>query len=96
MKNKIPEFITMSNGIGKEWHDKYQTDTYKDYLTVNYAKAKIPRYYDKQMEKKEPERLEKIKEKRIEVAKQTTKTKQKLKSEAIIKKRQIKLLDRNI
>ena len=78
-KNKISEFITMSNGIGKEWHDKYKTDTHKDYVTVSYAKHKIPRYYDKQMERKDPERLEKIKEKRIEAAKANVKTKQKLK-----------------
>jgi hypothetical protein len=42
------------------------------------------------MEQKDPERLEEIKEKRIQAAKQNVKTKQKLKSEAIIKQNQIK------
>ena len=96
MKGKIEEFITMSNGIGKEWHDKHKQDTHKDYITVNYAKHKVPRYYDKQMEKKDPERLDKIKEKRIKAAQENEKTPQKLKQEATIKQNQIKQLERNI
>ena len=96
MQNKIPEFITMSNGIGKQWHEQYGKDTHKDYITVNYAKHKVPRYYDTLLDKKDPELLKQIKEKRIEVAKATEKEPQKLKQEATIKKRQIKQLKREL
>ena len=96
MAGKIPEFITMSNGIGKEWHDKYEKDTHKDYVHVNYAKHKIPRYYDKLMDTKDPDRLEAIKEKRIIAAQENVKTRAQLKSEDIIMKNNIKRLDRNI
>jgi hypothetical protein len=64
MKGKIPEFISMSPGIGKAWYEKYKNDTEKDYVTVNYALHKIPGYYDKLKEKEDPELLAKIKEKR--------------------------------
>jgi hypothetical protein len=96
MKGKIPEYITMSNGIGKQWHDKYKKDTHKDYVHVNYAKHKIPRYYDKLMDYKDPSRLEAIKEKRIEAAKELVKTKQKLKQEDTIMRNSVKRLDRNL
>ena len=59
------EFNMMSQGIGKEWWQKYKSDTYKDYLNVDYNKVRVPRYYDKQLELEEPERLEEIKEKRV-------------------------------
>ena len=42
-----PEFIGMSQGIGKTWHTLFKTDTEKDYITTNGYKHKIPRYYDK-------------------------------------------------
>jgi hypothetical protein len=64
MQGKEPEYITMSQGIGKQWYEKFKADTYKDYVNVNFKKAKIPRYYDKQLEKEQPEKLEEIKEKR--------------------------------
>lgn len=62
------EFVTMSQGIGKDWWNKYYMDTHKDYLNINGHKNKVPRYYDKQMEKKNPEKLAKIKEKRMSTA----------------------------
>lgn len=96
MKGKIPEFITMSNGIGKNWHEKYKTDTEKDYITVNYAKHKVPKYYDKQLEKTDPELLNKIKARRIKAAKENIKSEQKLKQEATIKKLHIKQLNRTL
>jgi hypothetical protein len=96
MQNKIPEYITMSNGIGKEWHKRHITDTHKDYITVNYMKAKIPRYYDKLMEEKDPERLEAIKEKRIAVAKELERSDQENKQAATIKENQIKRLNRSL
>jgi len=96
MKNKIPEFITMSQGIGKNWHKKFAKDTHKDYITVNYGKHKVPRYYDKLMEKEDPQRLQAIKNKRILAAIQNEKTPQKLKQEATIKRNHVKQLNRNL
>lgn len=65
-----PEFIIMSKGIGLDWWNKYKTDTDKDYLSIDYdKKVKVPRYYDKQREKVDPESLEQIKQKREEEAK---------------------------
>lgn len=68
MENKIPEFIRMSQGIGKSWYQKYKFDTYKDYVHVSKQKHKIPRYYDKLLEKEDPQKLERIKEARKEKA----------------------------
>ena len=96
MKGKIPEFITMSNGIGRDWHDRYKKDTHKDYVHVNYAKHKIPRYYDKLMDIKDPVRLEAIKEKRVIAAKENVKTKQKLKQEDTIMRNNVSRLNRNL
>ena len=92
MRNKIPEFITMSQGIGRKWHDKFKSDTHKDYITVNNHKAKIPKYYDKLLERKDPERLEQIKEARVAKAKelQKDKTKSILNSKDVIMKKRIK------
>jgi hypothetical protein len=96
MQGKIEEFITMSNGIGKDWYAKYKKDTDKDFVIVNYAKHKIPRYYDKLLEKLDPEELEIKKEKRVERARELVKTDQKLSQEAIIAKNNFKKLNRRL
>jgi hypothetical protein len=96
MQHKIPEFITMSNGIGKEWHDKHEQDTHKDYVIVNYAKHKVPRYYDKLLEEKKPLLLEEIKSKRVEAAKETKRTDQENRSKDVIAKQNLKKLKRKL
>lgn len=98
MLGKIPEFLSMSPGIGKAWWQKYKTDTHKDYVTVNYALHKIPAYYDKLMEKKEPDRHKQIKEKRKIAAKEIENTLDKPgdKSRDIILKNHLKKLKRRI
>jgi hypothetical protein len=98
MQGKEPEFLRYSKGIGLEWWKKHHTDTDKDYVHVNYAKHKIPRYYDKKREQKDPESLERIKLKRKEKAKEiANKTEaSELKSRDIIKQRQIKQLERKL
>jgi hypothetical protein len=66
-----PEYTTMSRrpGIGKEWFDKYKGDLFpKDFVTVDGKKVRIPRYYDKLLEAKNPWEMEEIKEKREEKA----------------------------
>jgi hypothetical protein len=98
MQGKIPEFIMMSKGIGEKWLEKYHTDTDKDYVTVNYVKHKVPRYYDKKREERDPESLERIKIKRKEKAKEIKEKTDasELISRDTIKKRQIKQLKRTL
>ena len=98
MKDKIPEFITMSPGLGKGWHEKFKSDTHKDYITVNYHKSKVPKYYDKLLEKENPELLEKIKVKRIEKAKEIQKdeTPQMRKSKDTILKKRLSTIQRTL
>lgn len=74
---KIPEYISMStqNGIGKQWFEKYKDDLYNyDKATIQTRNGivdlKVPRYYDRLLEKEDPERLKEIKAKRVEYAKQ--------------------------
>ncbi|ADR80651.1 putative replication initiation protein [uncultured Microviridae] len=68
-----PEYATMSRkpGIGKEWYEKYKKDMYPSNQTPSVGggvKNGIPRFYDKLMEKEDPEQLEIVKEKRKEFA----------------------------
>lgn len=63
----IPEFTTMSRrpGIGRDWYEKYRGDVYpSDFLIVNNAKVRPPKYYDNQYED-----IENIKRKRVAEAK---------------------------
>ena len=97
-KHNLPsEFIGMSQGIGKTWHDIFKTDTDKDYITQNGYKHKIPRYYDKQREKTDPESLEKLKEERQRKAleNESENTKSRLVQKATIKEVQNKMLKRS-
>lgn len=64
---KNPEFALISKGIGKTWFEKYESDCYpKDFVTVNGKKQKPPRYYEYLLEKKNPEKLKRIKREREE------------------------------
>jgi hypothetical protein len=98
MKGKKPEFIRMSNGIGKNWYQKYKADTYKDYIHVNKAKHKIPRYYDKQLEKENIELYDYIKLKRKNKAIELESNINKPTNEQrdTVKKQKLKLLTRSI
>jgi hypothetical protein len=97
MDGKHQEFIRMSKGIGKEWLKKYRTDTYKDYVYVNRKKHKIPRYYDKENEKVDPERLEATKEKRKKAAIESkNKPRPSNESRDLVKRNKLKLLKRKI
>jgi len=56
-----PEYSHMSNGIGKEFMYKYQSDLYpSDFAIYKNRKIKLPRYYDELYDKKS-ENLEAIK-----------------------------------
>jgi hypothetical protein len=62
-----PEYSTMSNGIGKDWIQKYQSDVFpSDEMPVSGHGVikKVPKYYENQLEKTDPVMLEEIKERR--------------------------------
>lgn len=66
-QGKKPEYITMSRrpGIGKGWYEKYKTDCYpSDFLVHREKKIKPPKFYDKLLDKEDPQQLEKLKESR--------------------------------
>lgn len=66
-----PEFSQGSNrpGIGKSWFDKYYTDWYPDdEVVVAGFKQKPPKYYDKLLERINPEMFASVKASRIEKA----------------------------
>ena len=66
--HKKPEYITMSRrpGIAHEWYKKYSTDCDKDFITLNGKRFKVPKYYDKQLEKTRPYEFDEIKQKRLD------------------------------
>ena len=89
----------MSKGIGLDWWNKYRTDTDKDYVTVNFnQKTKIPRYYDKQRERMDPDSLARIKAGREQKAKelQATDTRKRKLARNTVKEAQAKMLKRGI
>lgn len=62
-----PEYINMSlkPGIGAGFYEKFKTDLYpSDYAVVKGKKLPVPKYYDRQLEKSDPELLEKLKARR--------------------------------
>lgn len=75
-QGKEPEFALMSRrpGIGHDWLQKYTSDVYpKDYFTIKGVRHRPSRYYDTLLEKKSPKKMEKIRNKRCDKAKQTDK-----------------------
>jgi hypothetical protein len=66
--SRKPEYATMSNGIGFEWIQKYVDEVYAhDEVIVNGHSVKPPRYYDKYLEKVDPEKFEEVKSARNRV-----------------------------
>jgi len=69
---RIPEYTTMSlkPGIGAGWMQKYHADVYpKDEIIMREKKLKPPKYYDKIFDQYDPQQFNKIKQKRIALAK---------------------------
>jgi hypothetical protein len=70
--DRIPEYTTMSlkPGIGAGWLQKFQSDVYpKDEIIMREKKLKPPKYYDKIFDQYDPLQFNKIKQKRIALAK---------------------------
>lgn len=62
-----PEYITMSRrpGLGKAWIDKFMSDVYPhDHVITDGQKSRPPKFYDRELEKRDPALLAKLKIKR--------------------------------
>jgi hypothetical protein len=62
-----PEYVTMSRrpGIAADWYKRFKSDAYpSDFLIVRGAKVTPPKFYDRLLEKENPELYEKIKKRR--------------------------------
>lgn len=52
-----PEYVTMSNGIGREWYERYRSDFHpRDHAPVpgRAPIGKVPRYYDELLKRTDP------------------------------------------
>lgn len=70
--DRKPEYLqpsrggrTGKGGLGREWIDKYQQEVWPDdYVVVNNAKMRPPRFYEKILEVDDPALFEKVKRQR--------------------------------
>lgn len=100
-QGKHPEYITMSRrpGIGKNWIDKFSDEVYKkDTLVYGLGRlTKPPRYYDKQLEQRDPEMLREIvNERNRRDASSDYRSEYRLKSREKLSEARIKMLEREI
>lgn len=59
---RLPEYCTMSKSIGLDWYKKYHSDLYPDdFVVINGSKQSVPKYYDLQLDKTDPEQLKTLK-----------------------------------
>ena len=101
IKKLVPEYATMSNGVGREWYEKYKDDLWpSDEMPVpgHGVVKKVPRYYEEILKTEDEEMLEAIKEKRLAYRDENAGeyTSQRLESRYKVKKAQTKLLSRTI
>ncbi len=71
-----PEFARMSlrPAVGKRWIEKWWDDVYpRDFVVIDGVEAKPPRYYDKWMDKNQPDLMEQVRLKRLDEAIEKTK-----------------------
>lgn len=65
--NRVPEFITMSRrpGIGSKYFDEFKDDCYpSDEVVIDGKRMPVPKFYDRCLEKADPELFAQIKQKR--------------------------------
>ena len=108
-EDRKPEYITMSNrpGIGSKWFDKFGTDVYgsfdistsgRDEVVFNHRKVKPPPYYDRLLERINPDKLQAIKAERVRKAelKKLDYTDECLNVKSVLKKQIIQRLKREL
>lgn len=64
-----PEYATMSNGIGREWYEKYKSDCFpSDEVPVpgHGVFPKVPRYYEEIYKAEDPDGHERMKARRLD------------------------------
>lgn len=64
----VPEYIAMSRrpGVGKKWFDRFHGDLYKDFVTLDGKEYQLPKYYEVELERLDPERWNKMRSARKE------------------------------
>jgi hypothetical protein len=93
-----PEFCLMSRrpGIGRDWLEKFKTDTDKDFLTMRGKKMKLPKYYDNVLEAENEIEMQERKLKRKSKIIKSENTLVRLAVKEKVKKAQISQLTRNL
>ena len=97
--SKAFEYTQMSKGIGKPFYDAYRSDLYPhDYVVIDGKQFRIPRYYDKLLERDDPKLLETLKRKRVQRAatKEHDHTPERLRDRETVKKAQVHKLKRQL
>lgn len=70
-QGRSPEFLLMSRrpGLGSGWFERFKSDCYpSDFAVIDGRRRSVPRYYDKLLDRSEPEKLEIVKEARLRAA----------------------------
>lgn len=98
-----PEYTTMSRrpGIGKDWYEKYASDVHPSNEVPVPGRGvfkKVPRYYEKLLERTDPELHAEITEKRRDWIRENPEefTPERLESKYQVKKAQVSLLKRGL
>lgn len=97
--NLQKEYVTMSRrpGIAARWFEKFKDDCYpSDFIVVNGAKMKPPKYYDRLFEHEYSDEMEVIKDNRLNAIDYEDNTPQRLKIKQIVKEAQISFLKRDL
>lgn len=100
-----PEFALMSRGgrakdgtnlkgIGYKWYEKYGGDTEKDFVVINGKRQSLPKYYDQLLGEKDPEKLIKVKGKRLRELNEDEQTYERRIAKEKVKTAQSKMLKR--
>jgi len=94
------EYTTMSrrSGIGGDWFKRYWKDAYPhDYIVYDGVKHRVPRYYDKLLEKLDPDMLLRVKKKRLKraLARASDNTSQRLDVRKRVHDVKLSMLNRN-
>ena len=96
----VPEYTTMSNGIGKSYYENYSSDFYRNDnssgVYINGHDTTVPRYYDNLFQIDNPEKMAEIKEQRVKDMRKHAhdNTPERLADRETVKKAQISFLKR--